>query len=253
MSRLLEKLEQTSKGAAKPMGFRAAAAKQESPRMVLIASPDDADRAAAEAAREYADAVLLTKAEGAEKLVSALKDLPWGVFLAEAAEGQLARLKKDGGDFYVFDAEAAPVAFLHDEGMGRIAEIPPSLPDGLIRAASQLPVDAVLIEGDSPMSVQRLMACQHIVNLSSSPVMARAPVGMSEDDVRELWETGVCGTVVQVAGRDREGLKALMQAVNALPARRRARSVRTEAPCPLSAATCCQRKTTKTNKAGSLT
>jgi len=35
-----------------------------------------------------------------------------------------------------------------------------------------------------------------------------------------------------VAGRDREGLKALRQAVNALPARRRVRSVRTEATLP---------------------
>jgi len=232
VSKLLDKLEQTSKGANKPLGFRAAAAKRETPRMVLVAALDDADSAAAEAAREYADAALLTRAEGAQKLVSSLGDLPWGVFLAEAAEGQLERLKKDGGDFYVFDAATAPLSFLKDEGIGRIVEISPSLTDGLIRAASQLPVDAVLIGGDSPMSVQRLMACQHIVNLSSSPVMTRAPVGMSEDDVRELWETGVCGIVVQVAGRDREGLKALMQAVNALPARRRARSVRTEATLP---------------------
>jgi hypothetical protein len=232
VSKLLEKLEQTSKGAAKPMGFRAAAAKQETPRMVLIASPDDADRAAAEAAREYADAVLLTKAEGAEKLVSALNDLPWGVFLAEAAEGQLARLKKDGGDFYVFDAATAPLSFLKDEGMGRIAEIAPSLTDGLIRAASQLPVDAVLIGGDGSMSVQRLMTCQHIANLSAVPPMVRVPLAMSADDIRELWETGVSGVVVQVTGRDKEGLKALKQAIDALPARRRKRSIRTEVTLP---------------------
>ena len=77
MSRLLDKLEQTSKGTAKPLGFRAAAAKPKSPRMVLVAALDDADRSAAEAAREYADAVLLSKAEGAQKLVSSLGDLPW--------------------------------------------------------------------------------------------------------------------------------------------------------------------------------
>lgn len=232
MSRLLDKLEQTSKGANKPLGFRAAAAQQQSPRMVLVAALDDADSAAAEAAREYADAALLTKAEGAQKLVSSLGDLLWGVFLAEAAEGQLARLKKDSGDFYVFDAATAPLSFLKDEGMGRVVEIAPSIPDGLIRAASQLPVDAVLIGGDSPMSVQRLMACRHIANLSAAPLMARAPVGMSEDDVRELWETGVCGVVVKVAGRDREGLKALRQAIDALPAARRKKNTRTEATLP---------------------
>lgn len=232
MSRLLDKLEQTSKSAAKPLGFRAAVAKQRSPRMVLVAALDDADSAAAEAARDYADAALLTKAEGAQKPVSSLGDLPWGVFLAEAAEGQLARLKKDGGDFYVFDAATAPLSFLKDEGMGRVVEIAPSIPDGLIRAASLLPVDAVLIGGDESMSVQRLMACQHIANLCAAPPMARAPLTMSEDDVRELWETGVCGVVVRATGRDKDKLKALRQAIDALPAARRRRNTRTEATLP---------------------
>ncbi len=232
MSKLLDKLNQTSRGAAQPMGFRAAAAKQKTPRMVLIAALDNADRSSAEAAREYADAVLLSKAEGAQKLVSSLGGLPWGVFLSEAAEGQLARLKKDGGDFYVFDAATAPTAFLKDEGMGRIVEISPSLPDGLIRASSQLPVDAVLIGGDDTMSVQRLVACQHMVNLSARPLLARAPVDMSADDVRELWETGVSGVVVQVTGKAKEGLKALREAIDALPASRRAKSARAEAMLP---------------------
>jgi len=232
VSRLLDKLEQTSKGAAKPLGFRAAAAKKESRRMVLVAALDDADRAAAEAAREHADAALLTGAEGAQKLVSSLGDLPWGVFLPEAAEGQLARLKKDGGDFYVFDAATAPTAFLKDEGMGRIAEISSSLADGLIRAASQLPVDAVLIGGDDSMSVQRLMACRHISNLSSGHLLARAPFDMSADDVRELWETGMSGVVVQVAGKAKEELKALREAIDALPSSRRKSSTRAEATLP---------------------
>jgi hypothetical protein len=200
--------------------------------MVLIASLDDADRSAADVAKDYADAALLTSAEGAKKLPSSLGDLPWGALLSEAAEGQIERLKKDGGDFYIFDAATAPAAFLKDEGMGRVAEISPSLPDGLIRAASQLPVDAVLIGGDDSMSLQRLMACQHIVNLSSSPVLARAPVGMPADDVRELWETGVSGLVVRATGRDKDRLKALRSAIDALPTSRRNRDFRAEATLP---------------------
>jgi hypothetical protein len=232
VSRLLDKLEQTSKGSAKPLGFRAAAAKQQSPRMVLIASLDDADRSAAEAARDYADAVLLTRAEGAQKLVSSLGDLPWGAFLSESAEGQLERLKKDGGDFYIFDVQTAPTAFLKDAEMGRIAEISPSLPDGLIRASTQLPVDAVLIGGDEALSVQRLMTFQHIANLSAVPPIARAPFDMSADDIREMWETGVSGVVVHVTGKAKEGLKALRKAIDSLPDSRRQRSVRAEATLP---------------------
>jgi hypothetical protein len=121
---------------------------------------------------------------------------------------------------------------LHEEGMGRIVEVTPSLPDGLIRATAQLPIDVVLIGGEPSLSVQRLMLCQHLANLVHKPLVALAPLGMSPEDIKALWETGLAGVVVQAAGDAGEGLSGLRQAVEALPLSRRKRSEKAEVLLP---------------------
>lgn len=235
MSKLLDKLNQVSRGSAPPLGFKAAVAIPKSPRMVLIAALAAGDAPAASAAKEYADAVLLSKEEStksSEKLAASLGELPWGISLAEATGEQLSRLKEAGCDFLACAAESAPLMLLHEEGMGRIVEVTPSLPDGLIRATAQLPIDVVLIGGEPSLSVQRLMICQHLANLVHKPLVARAPLHMSPEDIKVLWETGLVGVVVQAAGDAGEGLSRLKQAIEALPLSRRRRSEKAEALLP---------------------
>ncbi|KPJ53236.1 MAG: hypothetical protein AMJ37_01705 [Dehalococcoidia bacterium DG_18] len=238
MSKLLDKLNQVSRGSPPPLGFRSAVAAPKSPRMVFIAVLAAGDAPAAAAAKENADAVLLSEAESTkffeklEKLVASLGELPWGVSLGEASEEQLSRLKSAGCDFLVCDAEKAPLMLLREEEMGRIVKVEPSLPDGLIRATAQLPIDVVLIGGEPSLSVQRLMVCQHLANLVHKPLVARAPLGMSSQDLKELWETGLAGVVVKVAGEAREGLLGLRQAIESLPLSRRRRGEKGEALLP---------------------
>ncbi len=233
MSKLLDKLNQTSRGPAQPLGFRAAVATPKSPRMVLIASLTGRDVPAAAAAKECADAVLLSEAKGPGKLAASLGELPWGVSIGEATDPDyIGTLKGMGCDFLVCDPEKAPLMLLREEEMGRIVEVEPSLPDGLIRASAQLPIDVVLIGGEPSLSVHRLMVCQHLANLVHKPLVARAPLGMSSEDLKELWETGLAGVVVKVAGDAREGLLGLRQAIEALPPSRRRRGEKAEALLP---------------------
>lgn len=238
MSKLLDKLNQVSRGSAPPLGFRSVVVAPKSPRMVLIAVLSAGDAPAIAAAKENADAVLLSVAESTkffeklEQLAASLGELPWGVSLGEASEEQLSRLKGAGCDFLVCDAEKAPLMLLRREEMGRIVKVEPSLPDGLIRATTQLPIDVVLIGGEPSLSVQRLMVCQHLVNLVHKPLVARAPLDMSSEDLKELWETGLAGVVVKVAGEAREGLSGLRQAIESLPLARRRRGEKAEALLP---------------------
>lgn len=238
MSKLLDKLNQVSRGSPPPLGFRAAVAAPKSPRMVLIAVLAAGDAPAAAAAKENADAVLLNEAEITklfekfEKLAASLGKLPWGVSLGETSEEQLSRLKSAGCDFLVCDAENSPLMLLREGEMGRIVKVEPSLPDGLIRATAQLPIDVVLIGGEPSLSVQRLMVCQHLANLVHKPLVALAPLSMSSEDLKELWETGLAGVVVKVAEEAREGLSGLRQAIESLPLARRRRGEKAEALLP---------------------
>ena len=229
MSKLLDRLNQTSKE-NKPMGFKAASDRGGSPRMLLVAAVSDKD--GANTARERADALLYSDFSAADKLASDKDKLPWGAVVSGADEGQLDKLKKKGCDFFVLDAALETLLPLRDESVGRILELSPELPDGLVRTTAQLPVDMALVGGEAAVSVKRLMQCQHMCNMVPVPLMARVPVDITADDLRELWETGLCGAVAQTGGGDGKRLEAIKKAIDGLPAARRKKRTKTEAAVP---------------------
>jgi hypothetical protein len=55
---------------------------------------------------------------------------------------------------------------------------------------------------------------------------------MSSEDLKELWETGLAGIVVKVAGGSKERLSGLREAIDALPISRRRTSEKAEAFLP---------------------
>ncbi|MFQ5925253.1 MAG: hypothetical protein ACE5IE_04595 [Dehalococcoidia bacterium] len=221
MSKILEKLQRISSGRSQPMGFRAAATIVKGPSMVLIAALNKGDAASA---GESADAVLFPGGKLKEgslgKIVASLGDLPWGVSVEEATGEELSQLKEMGCDFLVFNAARAPLALLREEEMGKIVEIEPSLADGLVRAIEQLPIDAVLIGEEGELSIHRLMVCQRLANLVRKPLVALAPIAMSQEELQGLFEAGVVGVVVKLEGSAEE-LSKLRQAIEGLPSFRR--------------------------------
>lgn len=225
MSKLLDKLEQISKGNSKPLGFAAAAAKSKPANMVIIATVDDNDKAAVTAAKEYADAILVNSLTG--KTTASKSNLPWGAPINDPKA-----VKESGCDFVLLNTQDSSLAMLQEEKLCRMIEIDPALPDGLIRATNQLPVDIILIAGNTATSMRRLLTCQHVANMIGKYLMVRIPLEISLEDLRELWETGMTGVVVPVAGNDKKGLAALRQAVDALPASRRKRSLKASVTLP---------------------
>jgi hypothetical protein len=225
VSKLLEKLEQLSKGNSKPLGFAAAAAKSKVANMIVIAAVDDNDKAAVTAAKEYADAILINSLDG--KNTTSKSGLPWGAPINEPAA-----IKESGCDFILLNTQDSPIAVLQEEKLCRIIEIDPAMPDGLIRATNQLPIDIALIAGDTSISMKRLLACQHIANMIGKYLIVRIPLEISKEELRELWEIGLTGVVVPVTGDSKKSLAALRQAVDALPASRRKRGSKTSATIP---------------------
>jgi len=223
MSKLLDKLNQASRGAAQPLGFKAATSKSKSQPMVLIACLPKGTTRAMAAAKESADAVLLKGAQSLEKLVASLGEATWGAALEEYTEEQITMLKEKGCDFLVFDAAKAPPTLLREEEVGKIVEIDPTIADGLVRAIEQLPIDAVLIGGEPSLSVHRLMVCQHVANLVRKPLVASAPLDMSKEDLEALREAGMAGVVVNAEEDAKEGLSRLRQTIDGLPPFKRMR------------------------------
>ena len=233
MSKLVEKLRQTSQGSPQPFGFRGAStgAAQKRPPIVIIVALPEGDDVVAPEVKSSADAVLLTGSQGQE--AEGLKEATWGASLSNGTEEEIAQLKSMACDFLAFNPAIAAGSLLGEEEMGKIIEVEPGIADGMLRALDKLPIDAVLLGGDSGLTVQRLMVCQHLANLVRKPLIARAPLDISRTTLEQLGEAGVTGIVVSVSAHDRKALSALRETVDSLPAVRKRRREKIDPVLPL--------------------
>ncbi len=225
MSRFIEKLQRLATGAAQPIGFRAAISARKNPSMLLIAilSEEGVD-AASLAAGEGIDGVLLPiidaskEAQTIAQIKEAAGDIPWGAWVEGASKEGITELVEMGCDFLVFDAEKTPPDVLGEEKIGRVLRVEPSLPDSLAFTISQLPIDAVLIDEGATATVGWVMACQRLANLVRKPLIASAPSGLTEEDLKALRDAGVVAVVVKPEkGYRGEDLSQIKRVIEALP------------------------------------
>jgi len=242
MSRLIDILQRVDQAAAQPIGFRRTGQETAARRILLIASmkPGTTDKPADYA--EAADALLISLAQSKlaattlQTMVRPLKDIPWGVYLEDGDDKKTATLITAGCDFVVFPA-ASPISTTpQDTKVGKILQVESSMDDSLLRAISNLPIDAVLVtdtlEESGLLLWHQLMIYQHLTNLINKPLLASVPLNITESELKALWEAGVDGVVVEAKTGKPESLKTLRQTINKLPPRSARRRGKNEALLP---------------------
>ncbi len=228
MSRLIEKFHEASRVAAPPMGFRTARQAAAPPKILLIASLEAGTLEKRTDYMEAADAVLVRftstalTAKAVQKIAASLPDTPWGLYLADEDTKKGAPIEA-GADFVLFPIDSQVADTLKDDKTGKILQVESSMDDGLLRAVNDLPVDAVLaadtFEGNGPLVWHQLMIFQHLANLISKPLIVPTSAGVSEKELKTLWDAGVDGIMVEVDKAGAAGLKELRQAIDKLPPR----------------------------------
>jgi len=227
MSKLIDKLNRLSQAELQPMGFRIAQRASPKPKIQLVASLAQEN---AESLTDYvagADAGLLriskpsSGAKTLQKISQALPDIPWGGWLQGSGRGEIKQLTKVSCDFIVFPATNTPLAILQNDEVGKILELEASLSEGLLRAANELPIDAVLIAGehreDSPLTWQHLMLFQRFADLLTKPLLVSIPSEVTTGELQALWEAGVDSVVIEVRpGQPQDRLKELRQIIDKL-------------------------------------
>jgi hypothetical protein len=246
MSRLIDELNSVAKAASQPIGFKTARPAPSEPRILLIASMAKIEDTAHLAERvDGANAVLLrlTKSDlTASKLQNIVASVPyvsWGGWLDDIDAKRAEALVKAGCDFMVFTASNPVVATPQDDKVGRILQVEVSLGDGLLRAINDLAVDAVLsgniYEAGESMAWHHLMLFQHLANLLTKPLLVPVPANVTASELKDLWEVGVDGVVVEAStGRPVGKLRELRQAIDKLPPRSSRKRGKAEALLPYS-------------------
>ncbi|MBM3940321.1 MAG: hypothetical protein FJ318_05430 [SAR202 cluster bacterium] len=220
MGQLIERLERTTRGYAKPFGFGAAAKREKIPPMLLlgaVALGSDADaRKAAEAGLD--GAVVAAKGAGkkadAEKSAKALKEQTWGLWLDEPQKEAPGET-----DFQVFSSDGTPIAVLGGEGRTAFMQVNPDLDDSLLRTIDDLPVDGFLVSlaDASALTVRQLMRIARVRGVTSKWLLVHVTQPPSQDELGRLRDAGVNAVVVDVAGHGAEALKACREALLELP------------------------------------
>ena len=223
MSKFIDKLRQASPVGLQPMGFRTAQPSSTKPRLLLVAS---LAQVGAEPLADYmagADAGLIAvpkSSSGAKTLkevCQAMPDIPWGGWLKDTGQGEISGVAEAGCDFVVFPAADTSLAVLQDEKLGKILEVEPSLDAGLLRAADDLPVDAVLVGGelgkDHFLTWHHLMLFRRFAELLTKPLLASVPPGVAARELQALWGAGVNGVVVAAGGEKPQGSLAELRQV----------------------------------------
>ena len=239
MSKLIDRLHHASEGTTQPLGFGAVAQKRV-PVLALVAHlTNPTKKLTSGAIGNGAEFILVPVAErGALPKTlppAGVEETPWGVKMTDLTEKQHATLKEAGCDFVVIPVEGTPVRLLNDEAIGFVVTVPATTEDRWLRAIDQLPLEVVVVDAApaSELTLKLLLDYTVVSSRVGQHLLATASLDWGEGEVEQLRELGFSGLLVEIANdADLEKLKALRDAILALPARSRRRDERTRARLP---------------------
>lgn len=227
MSKFIDTLDRLSRSEPQPIGFRVSHSVSPKPKIQLVASvaEESVDGLTEQVAGADAGLLRIAKpgsgAKALQKISRAVPDIPWGSWLQGGSPKEIEGITKAGSDFVVFPATHTPLAILHSDEVGKILEVEASLSEGLLRAANELPIDAVLIAGEQGddffLTWQHLLLFRRFADLLTIPLLVSIPSKVTADELQALWEAGIKGVVVEVGvGQPQDRLKELRQAIDKL-------------------------------------
>jgi thiamine monophosphate synthase len=191
MSKFIERLQQVFQPPVQAMGFKAAKTAAR-PKIQLIVNISGS-KAKALKEIEEADALLLNAGAAATGEVFS------GNWLINGDAAEMEKAEKAGVDFVVVPVTGKVTP--QDKKLGKILLIESTVTDIMLRAASALPVDAVLlgdgVDGDLTINWKRLMVIHRFAGLGGKPLLVEVLPSASAEELQQIWEAGVSGIVVK--------------------------------------------------------
>ncbi len=211
MSKFIECLKRVSQPLALPMGFGAAKAAADRPKIQLVAWIKSA---ASSLAGQLAmvDAVVMSpfKKNNPENL--------WGIWFKTGDADEAEQAIKAKADFAILPFQGAVLST--EVKIGKLLQIDASATDIVLRAANELPVDGFVLDEEKTdrLTWERLMMLYRFGGLLNKPVLVTAALAISSGDLQLIWDTGICGIIVEVGDEgDIESLNKIRQIIDSLP------------------------------------
>lgn len=220
MSKLIDVLKQATKEETRPMGFgRSATEATIHPFIIVKAGSADVSKDVL----GLGDAVIPFKennedAKGFGAAEKSFDKKPVGCF-ADKLDGEYVEtLEEQGCDFAVFSSDSVSAEVSKTESLGKILIVEADIDNGLLRVISQLPHDAMLLQGHieegSTFTWRDLLNIKRIVSSTAKPALIEVPLDITLGGVKALWDSGVDGIMVTInAAKDEAKLKTLVKKI----------------------------------------
>jgi hypothetical protein len=229
MSRLIDKLNQTSNYKPQPMGFMASQSSTEKARIRLIAllKEDDPGVKGSDAL-----AIEVSDEKGLERLQKELKEqtsLPVGARINTADDRLRKKIFETDCDFLIF-GDNTPVAWIPEEKVGRILELRDELSDIMLNTIDDMPVDAAVVKIDSQkvITLDTLMQLQRVISLTDCQIVIETGTDYEQTELQVLWNLGISGLLVNGS----EHIEAMKEKVQKLKSPSKRKKDKTTALLP---------------------
>ena len=224
MSQLQKKMQKLQRREGPSMGFGAAV--REQPRAMLLIALT-ANKTEAKAALEAgADAVVIrieaSRAAAALDSVADTKNCV-GVLTQALDEESAAALAKAGFDFVISGLEETESVAVDTERMGHVLLANESMEDNTLRAIAPFGMDALYVQREaSGTMLANQLGLVRLATLASTPLLVSVGAKVSVAELRVLRDSGAGGVIAPESASAVE-LKALIKALIAVPAPKKAR------------------------------
>jgi hypothetical protein len=226
VSKFIEKLQQSLRGSAPPIGFRKVTETESSPLLVAVNLADFNRKELKQLVTTGIDAAALSVREldpaTFEQWNGSLDGIPLGLMVEDDNNVEVKEFIKRGCDFLVFGLKA-PFEVIDQEKAGKIVRVETSLESGLLRSVNDLPVDAVLIATPGTVfTVEHLLACYRFAALISKPLLVAIRSPLTAESIKSLHQAGVNGLFLDT-GFPSGAISDLKKAIQSLPRTQRKR------------------------------
>ena len=163
--------------------------------------------------------------EAAAQAMKALPDVPWGAQSNVLAAEDVSALIEAGADFISLTGLTSSLEALRDEDIGKLLVVPVDLKEEHARSLEVMPVDAIVYADavGTPLTLEVLMHLATVRSEIGRPFLLPVHGTLTGWELECLREIGVEGVIADLETTDADALKALSQAIRALP-RRKSRS-----------------------------
>lgn len=217
MSKFVEKLEKIGKSRPQSIGFTHFVSATKPLNMAVAGSLSSLDPSLAErAAKAGVDAVLLrtadkAKANALKGFIAALGDVPLGCTISSGQES--APIDGERIDFELIKGLDVPAESLAEAGekVGALLSVELAWPDSFLRAADQLPVNALFLDlsQSGPLNLEVIINCRRLSLLTQKPILAAIPLSWGSKALPVLRDAGVKAVMVDLEEAEAGALEEL--------------------------------------------